>query len=214
MPSWTCEVIGVQADGTFTWRRQGAREPRGVLPTELAPFGIAIGDLVTIWAERDTDGRWLVVRCEKPNDRTQERNVMTPAPPTDKPLNIHYLKFGQIRWCNVRNPLENCEAIGKWRPSLLVSEEFTKWRIMGFTTKSVYESGHPRVEIPNYRVIGLDKTGYLWGHKLTRVDTTDIGDAIGEADIDLLKAVLAIARADLRMAELAQLRRAISGEKF
>ena len=212
MPSWTCDIVGMRPDGDFTWRRTDASEPRGRIPIELLPAGAVVGSQVVVHAERDSSGRWNVLRCEFPPVPHSSREVIVPSPSIDRPSNIHYLKFGQIRWCNVRNPLENCQASGKWRPALLVSEELTKWRIMGFTTNSVYESGLPRVEIPNHRVVGLDKPGYLWGHKLTRIDTSDIGDFIGEADVELLKAVLAIARADLRMPELATLRLAISGK--
>lgn len=210
MPSWTCDIVGARPDGDLTWRRTDASEPRGTIPLELLPTGATIGSRVVVHVERDPSGQWTVLRCELPPVEHPNRDLIIPSPTAESPSNIHYLQFGQIRWCNVRNPREDREAVGKWRPSLLISEELTKWRIMGFTTKSVYESGHARVEIPNYRSIGLDKTGYLWGHKLTRIDTTDIGDLIGEADVDLLKDVLSLARADLRMSELATLRCAIS----
>ncbi|NDA80504.1 MAG: hypothetical protein EBX92_05150 [Actinobacteria bacterium] len=210
MSTWLCEVVGVRPDGTFTWRRQGATEPRGVLPPNLAPPGTSIGTALMIRTERDSSGKVQVLHCQLTCSQENDRNLIIPSPTAELTSNVNYLKFGQIRWCSVRNPLENSLSVGKWRPALLVSEESVKWRVMGFTTKSHHENGRPRVEIPNYRSIGLDKTGYLWGNKLTRVDTTDIGDPIGEADVELLRAVLSLARADLRMNELERLRRGIS----
>jgi hypothetical protein len=107
------------------------------------------------------------------------------------------------------NPLENATAVGKYRPALIVSGDDHRWRVMGFTTKSYYEDGSPRVPIPDYAVIGLPSPGYFWGTRLTRVDPADIGDYIGDADASLLRTLLGLARADLTMDEIAAIRAAL-----
>lgn len=210
MPSWTCDIVGVRPDGNLTWRRTDASEPRGTIHPELLPAGAAVCSRVVIHAERDPSGQWTVLRCELPSvEAPASKSRIERLPSAVEPSNHGYLNFGQIRWCNVRNPIENVAAEGKWRPAMLVSENGTRWRIMGFTTKSRFEDGTPRVAIPDFHAIGLPKTGYLWGHRLTRIDTSDIGIYIGEADSQLTRLILNVSRADLTMSEIAEFRLAL-----
>jgi hypothetical protein len=210
MPSWTCDIVGARPDSDLTWRRTDASEPRGTIPLELLPAGAAVGSRVVINVERDPSGQWTVLRCELAStEAPASKSRIERIPSAVEPSSHEYLKFGQIRWCNVRNPIENLAAVGKWRPAMLASENGTRWRIMGFTTKSRFEDGAPRVAIPDFRAIGLPRTGYLWGHRLTRIDTSDIGIYIGQADSRLTRLILNVSRADLTMSEIAEFRRAL-----
>jgi len=206
-----CKIIGLNPNGCFTWRRTDAEAPRGVLPKELAPAGIAIGSEVRITLEHDAVGRKSVVACSvvKSDSDTVNSEVIQRVigEPTQIPLVARsHLAFGQIRWTSIKNPLENAAATGKFRPALLVSGDDHRWRVMGFTTKDHFEDGSPRVPIPDYAAIGLPSLGYFWGARLTRVDPADIGDFIGDADASLLRTLLGLARADLTMDEIAAIR--------
>lgn|GEM_PF-2024315 len=206
-----CKIIGLNPNGCFTWRRADAEAPRGVLPQELAPAGIAIGSEVRITLEYDAVGRKSVVACSvvgSDSDVAKSEVIQrVVGEPTRIPLVARsHLAFGEIRWTKIKNPLENAAALGKFRPALLVSGDDHRWRVMGFTTKDHFEDGSPRVPIPDHAAIGLPSLGYFWGARLTRVDPADIGDFIGDADASLLGALLGLARADLTMDEIAAIR--------
>lgn len=211
MPDWKCLITGSRPDGAFTWRRVDADFPRGHIPVELAPVGLCHGSEVWIHAEPDGAGRWQVISCSlaKLDTSSLDSLLIRTVASGDAGVTTH-LAFGQIRWTNVKNPIEDARAIGKYRPALLVSPDGERWRVMGFTTKNHYEDGTARVAIPDYEALGLPAPGYIWGSRLTRVDIADIGYQIGKADRSLLIAVLNVARADLKMQEIADMRRAIS----
>lgn len=209
-----CKIIGLNPNGCFTWRRDGAESPRGVLPQELAPPGIAVGNDVRITLEHDGAGRKTVVACDvvECKSKTTMSGIIqrfSSEPTTVQPVAQNHLSFGQIRLTNIKNPRENAAAVGKFRPALLVSGDDHRWRVMGFTTKNQYDDGSPRVPIPDYAAIGLAGPGYFWGARLTRVDPADIGDYIGYADTSLLRTLLSLARADLLMGEIAAIRAAL-----
>lgn len=197
MPTWICDVVGTRPDGSFTWRRHGASEPHGVLPTVLAPRGTEVGRQVVISATRDWSGHWTVLDCQLvPTAEPDERQLLA------EPAKPRTLACGQLRWTTVLNPLEDPLSTGKERPAMLVSDLGQSWRVMGLTTKNHYEDGRPRTAIPDHLAVGLHAPGYLWGDRLTRVRTTDIGEFIGMADNSLIDAVVTLARADLTSAEL------------
>jgi len=206
-----CLITGTRPDGSLAWHAADAKQPRGALPLELVPDGVEEGSEVRITAERDALGNWNVVECTLPRtERPRNSLLITRAPqPLPTPRKTHF-SLGQIRWTNVRNPLENSMNTGKYRPALLVAGDDRQWRIMGFTTKSHYEDGQPRTPIPNHLAIGLHGPGYFWGCRLTRVDNIDIGFYIGNADHALLASLLNLARSDLHMEEISQVRRAMS----
>lgn len=206
-----CGISGTRPDGSLTWHAADARQPRGSLPIELVPEGVWVGSEVRITAERDASGNWKVLECAVPIPERELHSLLI-APRVQPPYTqTHaHLALGQIRLTNVRNPIENSLNTGKNRPALLVSGNDKQWRIMGFTTKSHYEDGQSRTPIPNYIAIGLNGPGYFWGRRLTRVDTIDIGSYIGNADHELFASLLNLARSDLYMEEIAQVRQAMS----
>lgn len=206
-----CLITGSRPDGSLTWHPSDAKQPRGILPIELVPDGAHVGSMVRITAERDVSGNWHVLECTlPPTERNQSSLLIHSETPSTQTSAHTHLAFGQIRSTNIRNPIENSLNTGKNRPALVISGNDRQWRVMGFTTKSHYEDGQPRTPIPNYSAIGLNGPGYFWGRRLTRVDTIDIGLYIGEADRALLASLLNLARADLFMDEIAQLRKAMS----
>ena len=50
------ELTSSAADGSWTWRAAGAREPRGVLDGSILPPGAAVGDQLRVETEQDIDG--------------------------------------------------------------------------------------------------------------------------------------------------------------
>lgn len=209
MPTWRCVLTSRRDDGSFTWRRTDAEEPRGGLPGELAPTDAKVGDQVIIEAVSSL-GEITVTSCRLvPEDeivaptQPENRTAAAPAPDTTTP------RIGDIRWANVLNPLENVNSTGKSRPVLLVSSTSTHWRVMGFTTKSMYESTEPRVPIPDWSSIGLTRPGYLWGDRLTRITIDSVNEFIGTADTRLGEAVIGLAGADMTNLEIDALRTAM-----
>jgi len=193
MPTWTCEVVGERPDGLLTWRREGAFEPRGVLPAELVPASMRIGDRVRVTATRGWSGRWDVEKCERlPRDDEvhEEQRAASDVPPLS-------LACGQLRLTVVMNPVEDPYSEGKRRPAVLIADLGNYWRVMGLTTSDSYSDGTPRTPIPNFAAVGLNGPGYIWGNRLTRVRTADIGNFIGTADLALIEAIRELAHDDL-----------------
>jgi hypothetical protein len=50
------ELTSARADGTWTWRAAGAREPRGVVEGSVLPDGSKVGDVVRADVDIDVDG--------------------------------------------------------------------------------------------------------------------------------------------------------------
>lgn len=50
------ELTSTRADGSWTWRAAGAREPKGVLDAMILPDGTKTGDVLKVDAEFDLDG--------------------------------------------------------------------------------------------------------------------------------------------------------------
>lgn len=175
---------------------------------DKTPLGVWIGAEVTITAMRDDSGEWDVTHCQLQKIETVRHDqFQLDSQSTKMPQIQTHIHFAEIRWTNIRNPLEDAQAVGKLRPAVMISEEADRWRVMGLTTKSTYEDGLPRIRVPDHQAVGLNGPGFLWGHRVTRVNAEDIGIYIGRANCGLLNAILQLARADLTMAEIAMLRR-------
>lgn len=50
------ELTSARADGTWTWRAAGAREPKGVVEASVLPEGSKVGDTLKVEAETGLDG--------------------------------------------------------------------------------------------------------------------------------------------------------------
>ncbi|MEN9801191.1 MAG: hypothetical protein RLZ37_316 [Actinomycetota bacterium] len=50
------ELTSSRPDGSWTWRAAGAREPKGVLDSDILPQGSKAGDVLKVEAEFDIDG--------------------------------------------------------------------------------------------------------------------------------------------------------------
>ncbi|MEY4373107.1 MAG: hypothetical protein RL219_1876, partial [Actinomycetota bacterium] len=42
------ELTSTRPDGTWTWRAAGAREPKGVLSSDVLPSGAKVGDVLKV----------------------------------------------------------------------------------------------------------------------------------------------------------------------
>ena len=71
------ELTSSSADGSWTWRAAGAREPRGVLDGSILPGGAAVGDQLRVETEHDVDG----IR------------VLSVVPPKEKPARTDRLEL-------------------------------------------------------------------------------------------------------------------------
>ena len=60
---------------------------------------------------------------------------------------------------------------------------------MGLTTNHCFADGSPRVPVPNWQTVGLDKPAYLWAASLVPVSPVDIIAEIGMADAALMRAI-------------------------
>lgn len=95
---------------------------------------------------------------------------------------------GRVVIGNVIAPREG-KTDGKPRPVVLVGPRLTPdqrpaWAVMGLTTKSTYEDGHPRFPIADWRRMGLRQPGYLWGGRLAVLPLEDIYDPIGWVGVE------------------------------
>ncbi|MGH9103005.1 MAG: hypothetical protein ACRDYD_08515, partial [Acidimicrobiales bacterium] len=54
------ELTSALADGTWTWRAAGAREPRGTMAGELVGEGAKVGDVLRVEADPQLDGITIV----------------------------------------------------------------------------------------------------------------------------------------------------------
>jgi hypothetical protein len=97
---------------------------------------------------------------------------------------------GELVWARLFNGLEDPAARGKTRPVILLRKVESHWLTMGLTTNRRYRDGSLRIPIPNPAAVGLSGPGYLWGDRLARISTIDLGDHIGWVDRALAKAII------------------------
>src|SRR5579884_694335 len=68
------ELTSERADGTFTWRKAGAREPKGVVDAKVLYEGAKVGDVMRAEAEMEVDGITILSvvppRQKKPGPET------------------------------------------------------------------------------------------------------------------------------------------------
>lgn len=94
-----------------------------------------------------------------------------------KPCTFH---LGDIVSASVFNGNENAQAVGKWRPAVVVRRPGPiTIGVAGLTSTYCYRNGKPRVGFSG-RAAGLNTNGYLWGGKLVLINTTiDMRSVIG-----------------------------------
>ncbi len=70
------ELTSRTGDGAFTWRAAGAKQPKGTVPIQLLPEGVAVGDVVRAEVETGLEGLEVVAvvpRHEKTDDAPSNR---------------------------------------------------------------------------------------------------------------------------------------------
>ena len=78
------ELTSARPDGTWTWRKAGAREPKGVLDGSLLPNGAATGHVLRAEAEMELDGMTIVSVVDPKG--TNSRTGLLELIPTNKPF--------------------------------------------------------------------------------------------------------------------------------
>ena len=97
---------------------------------------------------------------------------------------------GDVHLACVRNKFENPAATGKDRPVVVIEVTDRGVLVVGLTTQPSYKStGEQRVGVPNWCAVGLLGPGFIWGSRLTRIDSADLYRKIGRADASLLKCI-------------------------
>ena len=66
------------AEGRWTWRAAGAREPRGMVDAGLLPADAAVGDQLRVETEKDLDGIRIVsiVAAKGPSERANRLELL------------------------------------------------------------------------------------------------------------------------------------------
>src|SRR5260370_9292355 len=72
MPRLQIELTSARADGSWTWRVAGARQPKGTLAGDLLPPGTQVGDVLRVDAEVELEGTTITAVLPDPVKR-QER---------------------------------------------------------------------------------------------------------------------------------------------
>ena len=69
------ELTSNKGDGTWTWRAAGAREPRGLISTEMIPKGAGISSVFTAEVQSDMDGIVVLAVIESEDTRTAPETI-------------------------------------------------------------------------------------------------------------------------------------------
>lgn len=77
------ELTSTRADGTWTWRAAGAREPRGTIESDLVPDGTNVGDVVRAELEGFIDGMQVVSVLPPKKPRSEPERLELLAPRSD-----------------------------------------------------------------------------------------------------------------------------------
>src|SRR5262245_12648398 len=56
MPRREVELTSARPDGSWTWRKAGARQPKGEVDGEMLPDGAKVGDVLRVEADALIDG--------------------------------------------------------------------------------------------------------------------------------------------------------------
>lgn len=82
MPRLEVELTSTRPDGTWTWRKAGARQPKGEVSGSLIPEGSKVGDVLRVEAEVMVDGIEIteVLPAKAPKAERFERIELKPRP--------------------------------------------------------------------------------------------------------------------------------------
>jgi len=79
------ELTSERADGTWTWRAAGARQPKGVLDGKLLPPGAGVGDVVRAEADIDIEGITVTTVLVPKGGRTEPERLEILGSGRDEP---------------------------------------------------------------------------------------------------------------------------------
>ena len=80
------ELTSQRADGSWTWRAAGAREPKGELAGDLIAFAASVGDELTVEAEFHMDGIEIIEAFETKKKRPSPETLEFLGSGRDQPL--------------------------------------------------------------------------------------------------------------------------------
>ena len=87
------EVTSALADGSWTWRAAGARQPRGVVSHSILPASTKVGDVVRVEVETELEGLNVVALVPtRERGHEPQRIEITPPMPL-KPIWIFQVVF-------------------------------------------------------------------------------------------------------------------------
>lgn len=78
------ELTSTRPDGTWTWRAAGAREPKGVLSSDVLPAGSKVGDVLKVEADFDVDG--ITILGAVGAARVRKEPTLLEIKPADRPF--------------------------------------------------------------------------------------------------------------------------------
>ena len=89
-------------------------------------------------------------------------------------------EIGEVVIADMRNYHENKNALPKNRPTILIRPDRALFEVAQLTRQKEYKSsGKPRVSIPNWQGLGLDKPAWLWSPKLAPTYRLGIKEHVG-----------------------------------
>jgi hypothetical protein len=75
------ELTSRKDDGSWTWRAAGAKQPRGVVGSDLLPSGAKAGDVLRVDAEFDLDGITIINVLPPQRARREPERIQLISPP-------------------------------------------------------------------------------------------------------------------------------------
>ena len=94
------ELTSRTAEGSYTWRAAGAKQPRGVVSQALLPTGASVGDVLRADLESDIDGFAVVAvlaRPESSKEQPSNRIEVLGAPRRGPDVSVSYANGGRRR---------------------------------------------------------------------------------------------------------------------
>lgn len=119
---------------------------------------------------------------------------------SNSPL-IEY-EIGEVVIADMRNFHENKHALPKNRPAIIIRPDRVLFRVAQLTRSKNYKSsGKPRVAIPNWQGLGLDKSAWLWSPSLAPTYRLGVKKHVGWVHhevVDVLEKHMNLTSEDIR----------------